>query len=69
VHVTGLDVSRVEIMLLHIVILLCTLLLSVVCDLLLAEASELPYIVFSYADLSWLAIPSSSSSNEVETLT
>ena len=58
-QVTGLDVSRVEI----------KLLLSVVCDLLLAEASELPYIVFSDANLSWFAIPSSSSSTKVEALT
>jgi hypothetical protein len=65
-HVTGLDVNRVEIMLLHRVVLLCTLLISVVSNLLLAEASECPYIVFSYANLSWIAIPSSSSSTKVE---
>ena len=56
-------------MLLHRVILFCTLLLSVVRDLSLAEAAELPYIVFSDANLSGLTIPSSSSSPEVETLT
>ena len=38
-QVTGLDVSRVEIMLMHRVVLLSTLLISVVCNLLLAEAS------------------------------
>ena len=68
-HVTGLDVNQVEIMLLHRVVLLCTLLLSVVSTLLLAEVSELPYIVFSDANLSWFAIPSSSSSTKVEALT
>ena len=56
-------------MLLHRVILFCTLLLSVVCDLRLAEAAEVPYIVFSDANISGLAVPSSSSSTEVETLT
>jgi hypothetical protein len=43
-------------------------LMSVVCDLLLAEASECPYIVFSDANLSCIAIPSSSSSTKVEAL-
>ena len=42
--------------------------MSVVCDLLLAEASECPYIVLSDANLSWIAIPSSSSSTKVEAL-
>ena len=51
------------------VILFCTLLLSVVRDLSLAEAAEVPYIVFSDANLSGLTIPSSSGSSEVDTLT
>jgi hypothetical protein len=68
-QMTGLDISRVEIMLLHRDVLLCTLLISVVSNLLLAEASELPYIVFSDANLSWFAIPSSSGSTKVEALT
>jgi hypothetical protein len=56
-------------MLMHRVILFCTLLLSVVRDLSLAEAAEVPYIVFSDPNVSGLAIPSSSTSTEVETLT
>ena len=69
VQVTGLDASWIEIKLLRRVILFCTLLLSVVRDLSLAEAAEVPYIVFSDANLSGLTIPSSSGSSEVDTLT
>jgi hypothetical protein len=40
----------------------------VVCDLLLAETSECPYILFSDVNLSWIVIPSSSGSTKVEAL-
>ena len=40
----------------------------VVCDLLLAETSKCPYILFSDVNLSWIVIPSSPGSTKVEAL-